>query len=98
MRKIFKFSLTGFLSQAQAEAGGKKCRALVLSGGANRGSYEIGAIKTLVPEGEAHWDVCSGVSGCSFVCSFVSGYEMGDEKKMAEDLVHLVHNFKTEMV
>lgn len=73
---------------------GKKdrCLGLVLKGGANRGSYEAGAISALVrnlPEGEAQYDVISGVSVGALNAAHISTYPIGKELEMSEDLLNL---------
>ena len=53
---------------ATADAGDKKCRALVLSGGGARGAYEAGVVWGLTHYGDPsdyYWDVHTGVSAGS---------------------------------
>jgi predicted acylesterase/phospholipase RssA len=54
-------------SQATAQTG-KVCRALVMSGGANKGAYEAGVVhglSHLLNGTDAYYDVVSGVSAGS---------------------------------
>ena len=53
---------------ATADAGDKKCRALVVNGGGARGAYEAGVIWGLTQYGDPtdyYWDVLTGVSAGS---------------------------------
>ena len=53
---------------AIANAGDKKCRALVLAGGGSRGAWEAGVIWGLTHYGDPtdfYWDVHTGVSAGS---------------------------------
>ena len=57
-----------------------KCHALVMSGGANKGVYELGVIHGLVnilKEGETRWDVLSGVSTGSLNAVLMSMFPVG---------------------
>ena len=64
----------------------------MLKGGANRGSYEAGAIYALVrnlPEEEVRYDVVSGVSVGALNAAHISTYPKGKEMEMSTDLVAL---------
>jgi predicted acylesterase/phospholipase RssA len=59
-----------------------RCLALSLSGGANKGAYEAGALWQMVrslPAEDTQYDVYTGVSVGSINAFFLSLYEKGDE-------------------
>ena len=64
-----------------------KCRALVLSGGGDKGSYQASAFITwtkLVPKDDLAYDVIAGVSVGSLNGSGLATYAPGDETEAAE--------------
>jgi len=66
-----------------------KCRALVLSGGANYGSWEVGVMWGLLHYGEPKdfaWDVITGVSAGAINTAGTAVFETGDELNMTEFL------------
>lgn len=72
-----------------------RCLGLVLKGGANKGSYEAGAIyafvRNLKPE-DVRWDVISGISVGALNAAHVSTYPIGQEQQMSEDLLTMWTN------
>ena len=61
------------------------CRALAMSGGANKGAYEVGVIKGLVnllPPEDVQWDVVTGVSAGAINTAGMSIFPIGKEKEM----------------
>lgn len=67
----------------------------MLKGGANRGSYEAGAIYALVrnlPASEVKYDVISGVSVGALNAAHISTYPIGEETLMADELIELWTN------
>lgn len=69
-----------------------KCRALILGGGGPRGAYEAGAIQALsdyLPPEEIKYDIISGISIGAMNACFCVGYEQGQERAMAENLVRI---------
>lgn len=77
------------------------CHALALSGGGNKGSYEAGAIHTLVknlPPSEVEWDVITGVSAGAMNTGGISIFKVGNEAEMSEFLVNLWMNMTSDMV
>jgi predicted acylesterase/phospholipase RssA len=64
-----------------SQVGSKKvCRALALSGGANKGSYEVGVIyglTHLLKDEDVQYDVVSGVSAGAINAAAVSLFEIG---------------------
>ena len=63
------------------------CRALVLSGGGNNGSWEVGALWGLVNYGnlaDFAYEVVTGVSAGAINTSVIAGFEIGDEMALAE--------------
>ena len=81
------------LSSAEAA---KSCRALAMSGGGSKGSYEIGGLWGLVktdPNPEKYaWDVVTGVSAGSLNTAIVTGFAPGDEINMVEYATELFQN------
>ena len=81
------------------EAPADRCLALVLKGGANKGSYEAGAIYTLVrnlPAKEVQYQVVSGISVGALNAAHVASYPVGEELNMSEELINLWTNMRTE--
>ena len=63
------------------------CRTLVLSGGGNNGSWEVGALWGLVNYGNVAdfaYEVVTGVSAGAMNTAVIAGYEIGDEKALVE--------------
>ena len=79
----------------------KSCKALVLSGGANNGAWEMGVIWGFVNYGNAsdfNYDVVTGVSVGSINSLFFSGWPIGEEKAMVEAGTQLWKYLKNEDV
>ena len=79
MFKTLSLALSIFLF-APTFAKQEKCHALVMSGGANRGAYELGVIHGLVnilKEGETKWDVLTGVSAGALNSLIMSLFPIG---------------------
>ena len=86
VRKVLLLSFLLSLSTCE-ESNKKICRALALSGGANKGSYQIGVVKgltELLPPEEVQYDVVSGVSTGSINAGGMSRFPVGTEKEMVE--------------
>lgn len=65
---------------------------LVLKGGANKGSYEAGALYTLVrnlPPEEVEYDVVSGISVGALNAKHCATYQKGQEIQMTEDMLKI---------
>lgn len=61
-----------------------KCRALSMSGGGNKGAYEVGvldAMSQIMPEQEVAYDVVAGVSVGAINSNTIAIYPIGQEKK-----------------
>jgi predicted acylesterase/phospholipase RssA len=91
---VFKYlAISLLISSAEAA---KSCRALAMSGGGSKGSYEIGGLWGLVkndPNPEKYaWDVVTGVSAGSLNTAIVTGFAPGDENKMVEYASELFQN------
>ena len=75
----------------------KKCRALVLEGGGDKGSFQVGVLKAFVdnldPE-EIKWDVITGVSVGSINTAALALHEIGKEKEAVDWMVNLWESFK----
>ena len=76
----------------------KKCRALVLEGGGDKGAWQGAAIAGLVknlPKEEVQYDVISGVSVGSLNGFAVASHEKGDEEAMAKYIIKTWKDLKT---
>ena len=75
---------------ALAAAKNERCLGIVLRGGANKGSYEAGAIYKLVrnlPREEVQYQVVSGISVGALNAAHLASYPIGQEVQMSEDLL-----------
>lgn len=61
-------------------------RALVLSGGGSKGSYQVGALKYILGELQVKYDILCGVSVGAINCSFIGMFDHGQEEKAAKVL------------
>lgn len=96
LRLILPFAL---LYQSVTAVNGK-CRALILSGGSDRGAFQAGAIVGLVnylPEGEAMWDVVLGNGIGALNALLVSQTVIGEESNLNYTLSNFWLNFKRSM-
>lgn len=64
-------------------------RALVLSGGGSKGSYQAGALKYILGELEVSYDVFCGVSVGAINCAFLSMFPFTQEKESGVSLAEL---------
>eukprot|EP00697_Spironema_sp_BW2_P004759 gnl/Spiro4/16448_TR8842_c0_g1_i1.p1 gnl/Spiro4/16448_TR8842_c0_g1~~gnl/Spiro4/16448_TR8842_c0_g1_i1.p1 ORF type:complete len:322 (-),score=99.42 gnl/Spiro4/16448_TR8842_c0_g1_i1:155-1120(-) len=79
----------------------KKCRALALEGGGDKGAYEAGVIWGLVnnlPAEEVVWDVVTGISAGSINSVGVGVFKKGDEKNMADFVRYTAGNITASKV
>ena len=100
MRRIIS-SLSSVAIIAGAANAADVCRALVLSGGGNNGSWETGVIYGLLNNGteaDFAWDVVTGVSAGSINAVAMAGWEVGNEKAMSDYMTGLWKNLKTSDV
>ena len=67
-------------------------RALVLSGGAAKGAYQVGALKYLLGELELKYDAVCGTSVGAINAAFLAMFEHGKEKECIESLEKLWKN------
>ena len=77
------------------------CRALVLSGGASNGAWDVGVLYGLVnyaTPSDYEYDVVTGVSVGSINALFLAGYPKGQEVQMVEDGSNMWNNLKTSDV
>jgi len=88
MRSLFSAAvLAGTTFAASENTLSDVCRALVLSGGGNNGSWEVGALYGLVNYGDPkdfEYEVVSGVSAGSINTAVIAGFAIGDEKALAD--------------
>lgn len=78
----------------------KKCRALVLQGGGDKGSYQVGALAEmleLIPD-EIHYDVVSGVSAGALNAGGFSQFPPGQEAQAIEFLLEIWRNITASNV
>ena len=87
------FALLGAISETAKAAftdepsNDGKCRALVLSGGANNGIWEAGVLYGLLHYGnpeDYQWDVTSGVSAGGINAGLLAVWAKGEELEMTE--------------
>ena len=91
----------GLLLGATTVESKKVCRALALSGGANKGAYEMGVLKgltQLLPAEEYAWDVVTGVSAGAINAGGMSIFPVGMEKEMVEFMQAILENLQTEYI
>lgn len=104
MRKIASCLLalsTAFLISTSTAADTKVCRALVMSGGANKGAYEAGVLhglSHLLPGEEAFYDVVSGVSAGALNAAAVAMWPKEAGKDMSEWLISFWKTITTDMI
>ena len=98
--KSYIASVLVLLLATHAAAADGKCRALVLSGGGDKGSYQASVLTTLIdllPEIETQYDVISGISVGSLNGATFSTFPKGQEKHFKEFVMDVWHsvNFST---
>ncbi len=71
-----------------------KKRALVLSGGGNRGAYELGILKHLICEKKYRYDTIIGVSVGALNSSFIAKYNKNEQEKAIFELENLWKNIE----
>lgn len=64
-------------------------RALVLSGGGSKGSYQAGALKYILGEKEVQYDALCGVSVGAINVAFLGMYKPGQEVESAQEIARL---------
>ena len=82
--------LTVLLLSFTIAAEQEHCRALVLSGGGDKGSYQAGALYEIIhhhADETVEWDIITGISAGSMNGAALSNYAKGDELEAAEYLV-----------
>jgi hypothetical protein len=95
MKKIIFFLLPFvflFKTTVAQSPSSKKCRALVLEGGGDLGSYEAGVIKGFIdnlPAEEVQYDVITGISVGSVNAGGMGQFAKGDEKNMIDFLLNV---------
>lgn len=73
-------------------------RALVLSGGASKGAYQVGVLKHLMGDLETHYDLVCGVSVGAINGAWLSMFPEGQEKPCIEQLENLWRGLRTKDV
>lgn len=79
----------------------KKCRALVLEGGGDKGSFQAGALQAFVdnlPEEEIMYDVVTGVSVGAINAAALSLHEIGKEKEAVEFANNMWKNITSDKI
>jgi NTE family protein len=64
-------------------------RALVLSGGGSKGSYQVGALKYILGEKQVQYDALCGVSVGAINVAFLAMYKLGQEVESSQEIVRL---------
>eukprot|EP00744_Colponema_vietnamica_P004212 GILI01006326.1.p1 GENE.GILI01006326.1~~GILI01006326.1.p1 ORF type:complete len:346 (-),score=117.87 GILI01006326.1:190-1227(-) len=93
--------LLALLVGSASAAANKKCYALALAGGGDKGAYEAGAVKAFIdklPADQVQWDVISGISVGSINTAAMGLFAKGDEKNMAEFLVNTWKGISADQV
>jgi hypothetical protein len=78
-----------------------RCRALVLSGGSDRGAFQAGAISGLItylPQGEAQWDVVMGTGIGAVNAMFVGQQGIGGELAVNSTISNFWLNFRRSQI
>lgn len=70
-------------------------RALVLSGGASRGAYQVGALKHLLGELKIHYDALCGTSVGAINAGWLAMYPHGEEVESIDGLEEMWRGLKT---
>lgn len=92
MDKIVQIATLAALMATQVQAGGKKCRALALSGGGTNGAWEAGVVWGLTHYGDPkdyEWEVHTGVSAGSINTAGMVGFAPEDTVKATEYLANM---------
>uniref|UniRef100_A0A0G4HL83 PNPLA domain-containing protein n=1 Tax=Chromera velia CCMP2878 TaxID=1169474 RepID=A0A0G4HL83_9ALVE len=100
MRCLFCVTVCSYLV-AFGRCKPKLCRVLCLSGGADRGSYEAGAIQALtqmLPDNQTGWDVITGVSVGSINTAASRFFDVGEEDAWADFLVEVWRDVQRDRV
>jgi predicted acylesterase/phospholipase RssA len=88
--------LLSFALASEDKDWSKKCHALVLEGGGDMGSYQVGVLKAFVdnlPASEVKWDVVTGVSVGSINAAAIGLHAIGQEKEAIDWMVNLWGQF-----
>lgn len=92
--------LVGTVTSVQATSS-NTCKALCLSGGANKGAYEAGLLWQLMHSDKAedyYYDVVTGVSAGAINAAAVAVWPKEKSKEMTEWIADLWKNLKTSDV
>jgi NTE family protein len=73
-------------------------RALVLSGGGAKGSYQVGALKHILGELKVKYDIFCGVSVGAINAAFLSMFSFGEEEVAANQLYDLWSQIDTSKI
>eukprot|EP01017_Pseudomicrothorax_dubius_P032677 TRINITY_DN42_c0_g1_i2.p1 TRINITY_DN42_c0_g1~~TRINITY_DN42_c0_g1_i2.p1 ORF type:complete len:385 (+),score=117.56 TRINITY_DN42_c0_g1_i2:82-1155(+) len=82
-------------------AGDRKCYALVLSSGGDKGAYQAGAIAGLinsVPAEQIAWDVVTGIGAGALNAAGISQFAAGQEKELSEWLLTIWKNISQQTI
>ena len=93
--------MTATVAVSNVSAQNKVCRALVMSGGANRGAYEAGVIhglSNLLNGSDANYDVVTGVSAGSLNTAAMSMWAPNQAKAMSDWLINFWRSVTGDMV
>lgn len=88
------FTMFSYILSMSIEHNRKKCRALVLEGGGDKGSYQVGVLKSFVenlPKVDVMYDVVTGVSVGSINAAGLALHKIGDEKEAINWMYGLWH-------
>jgi predicted acylesterase/phospholipase RssA len=72
-----------------------------MSGGGSKGAYEMGALTEMIailPPDQVKYNVISGVSAGSLNAAYLSTFEIGKEKEMADYMLALYNDMTTDQI
>lgn len=73
-------------------------KALVLSGGGSKGSFQCGALSYILGEKQVKYDILCGISVGAINCAFLSMFHHGEEKKSAQILSEMWKQLDTSKI
>jgi len=97
MNKLSLLFIIGALFCSVTVAVQSTCNVLIVQGGTTQGHYAAGAIQGLVkslPQGQAAWDVVSGVGSGALTAALAGQYAKGQEAAMAQHVVSFWQNLE----
>lgn len=100
MKLIYTVLILCFIEFVQAGKDGK-CRALVLSGGGDKGAYQASALVTLMknlPQIETTYDTITGISAGNLNGALLATYLQDDQESFIKQIMELWNDIGFEDV